>query len=175
MESVRRCISHDRIGKVKHSYAIGQAPLKPWVAVRKNGPVICGLCTCMAGLDETCSHVAAILYWLETAVRISEDTTCTSKPNTWLCPTMPRACQQVPFVTMEELEKIASQRKQNLSTSGQEWKLLYTPIEQELDEFYDDLSRVADRKPAMLSLIPQYSEIYAQSSLPPSNSLALSL
>ena len=68
------------IGKVRDSYAIDQAPLKPWVAVRKNGPVVC---------------VAAILYWLETAVRISEDTTCTSKPNTWLCPTMPRAYKQV--------------------------------------------------------------------------------
>ena len=67
---------------------------------------------------------------------------------------------------MEELEKVAYQRKQNLSTSGHEWKLLstFTPSEQELDEFYDDLSIVSGRQPAMLSLIPQYSEIYTQSS-----------
>ena len=152
MESVWRCISHDREGEAFlcnwsiTSEAMGSSTNK-WY----------------------CSHIAAILYCLETAVRISEDTiymyNYTSKPNTWLCPTMPRACQQVPFVTMEELEKIASQRKQNFSTSGQEWKLIsqHSPSEQKLDEFYEYLSKVPDRKPAMLSLIPQYSEIYAQS------------
>ena len=131
----RRCSSHDKEGEAflcnwsSTSEAMGSHT--------KNGTVVCGHCTCMAGLAETCSHIATILYWLETAVPISENTTCTSKPNTWLCQTMPRACQQVPFVTMEELEKIVTQRKQNLSTSGQEWKLLsqYTPSDQELDEF----------------------------------------
>lgn len=56
------------VGKVKHSYSSSKLPLHPWVALRINGTVECGHCTCMVGLAETCSHVAAILYWLETAV-----------------------------------------------------------------------------------------------------------
>lgn len=62
-------------GKVKHSYTSSKLPLQPWVGIRMNGSVEYGHCTmsCMAGLAETCSHVAAILYWLETAVRIKSN------------------------------------------------------------------------------------------------------
>lgn len=38
-------------------------------------------CTCMAGLAETCSHIGAILHWVETAVPICDDTPCTSLEN----------------------------------------------------------------------------------------------
>ena len=69
------------VGKVKHSYAVSQTPLKPRLAVRKSGSVECGHCTCMAGLGETCSHISALLYWLETAVRVHDQTMCASKSN----------------------------------------------------------------------------------------------
>ena len=72
-----------------------------------NGTVEYGHCTCMAGLGETCSHIAAMLYWLETAARINKSTSCTSMSNGWLPPTLPRACTEVPYVTLEELEKIS--------------------------------------------------------------------
>ena len=148
---------------------MSQTPLKPWVAIRKNGTVECGHCICMAGLAETCSHVAAILHWLETAVRIRDNTSCTSKPNSWLPPSIPTPCQQVPNVTMEELEQIASKRKQNtgnIPTSGLSWTEVarHTPTQQELDDFYMDLSKNTGRKPAILSLIPQHSDSFIQSS-----------
>ena len=156
------------IGKVKHSYSINQAPLKPWVAIKKNGSVECGhcTCTCMAGLGETCSHISAILYWLETAVRIHNETTCTSKSNSWLPPSMPTACQEVPYVTMEELEQVAPQRKKAKINPGKikEVGAKNSPSQQELDDLYKDLSKVTDRKPAILSLIPPYCEQFTQSS-----------
>lgn len=37
----------------------------------------------MAGLGEVCSHVAAVLFTLEEAVKIAKDTTCTSLPCSW--------------------------------------------------------------------------------------------
>ena len=122
------------IGKVKHSYSINQAPLKPWVAIRKNGSVECGHCTCMAGLGETYSHISAILYWLETAARIHNETTCTSKSNSWLPPSLPAACQEVPYVTMEELEQVAPQRKK-AKMNGKIWEVSakHSPSRQELD------------------------------------------
>ena len=159
------------VGKVNHSYAINQTPLKPWVAIRKNGMVECGHCDCMVGLAETCSHIAAILYWLETAVRLNAETTCTSKPNSWLPPSMPTTCHQVPYVTMEELEQISFHKKLSQSSSGSVSTdtVGQTPTQEELEELYMDLSKVADRKPAILTLISPYSDRFIQSldHLPP--------
>ena len=150
---------------MKHSYSINQAPLKPWVAIMKNGSVECGHCTCMAGLGETCSHISAILYWLETAARIHNETTCTSKSNSWLPPSLPAACQEVPYVTMEELEQVAPQRKK-AKMDGKIWEVSakHSPSRQELDDLYSELSKAPDRKPAILSLIPPYCEKFTQSS-----------
>ncbi|MDA8003218.1 MAG: hypothetical protein MPL62_18185, partial [Alphaproteobacteria bacterium] len=153
-------------GRVKHSYAASLSPLRPWVAIQKNGTVKCGHCTCMAGLAETCSHVAAMLYWLETAVRIRRDATCTSKPNMWLPPSMPMACSQVPYLTMEELEKTASQRNK-VSTSSSKWKEMVAkqaPTQQELAELLSDLSKDTNRKPAILSLTEEYCERFTTAS-----------
>ncbi|WAR20906.1 hypothetical protein MAR_014880 [Mya arenaria] len=45
-------------------------PHSAWVCLEKvSAEVYCAHCTCMAGLGETCSHVAAILFKVELAVR----------------------------------------------------------------------------------------------------------
>ena len=74
------------IGNVNHSYALSATPLHPWVVVKSSGVVVCGHCTCMAGLSEMCSHVGALLFWLEFIVRKREEISCTSGPNQWLEP-----------------------------------------------------------------------------------------
>lgn len=123
----------------------------------------------MAGLAETCSHIAAILYWLETAVRICHNTSCTSKPNIWLPPSVPKACPQVPYVTLEELEKI-SQRQHSMDTSTK-WEAVarQAPNDEDVREFYTSLSSAPNRKRGILSLVSPYSDNFLQSShhLPP--------
>ncbi|XP_061926072.1 FGGY carbohydrate kinase domain-containing protein isoform X4 [Entelurus aequoreus] len=42
--------------QVKHSQRMNDPPLRPWVAIAKDGQILCCHCTCMAGLGETCSH-----------------------------------------------------------------------------------------------------------------------
>ena len=74
------------IGKVNHSYAVSSPPLEPWVVIKSNGAVVCGHCTCMAGLGETCSHIGALLYWIEYQIQRHVAMTSTSKPNEWLQP-----------------------------------------------------------------------------------------
>ena len=59
------------MSEVKHSYASSKPPLHPWVLVRNTGAVLVGHCTCMAGLAETCSHVGAVLHWIESNVRVN--------------------------------------------------------------------------------------------------------
>ena len=74
------------VGKVTHSYAVSCVPLNPWIIVKKTGTVVCGHCTCMAGLGETCSHIGAPLYWIEYAVQKQDEESCTSKVNKWIEP-----------------------------------------------------------------------------------------
>ena len=51
--------------KVRHSKTVSASPLRPWVAAAKGGTVLCAHCTCMAGLGEACSHIAALLFAAE--------------------------------------------------------------------------------------------------------------
>ena len=37
-----------------------------WVIIKSSGSVVCGHCTCKAGLGETCSDVKAVLSWSKT-------------------------------------------------------------------------------------------------------------
>ena len=66
------------LGKVRHSHGASKSPLKPRVIIRTNGTVEVAHCTCIAGSAETCSHIGAILHWVETAALIRNDTPCTS-------------------------------------------------------------------------------------------------
>ncbi|XP_065645943.1 uncharacterized protein LOC136076523 [Hydra vulgaris] len=88
-------------GEVKPSYKTNNSPYTAWVALTKNGSVsyiliqslkwISALtkngsshCNCMTGLGETCSHVAAILFKIEAAVRLEIiSKTCTDVPCQW--------------------------------------------------------------------------------------------
>ena len=54
----------------------------------------------MAGLGETCSHVGALLYWIEYQVHKYSDTSSTSKTNLWI---EPRTVKQVPYLRLEEI------------------------------------------------------------------------
>ena len=89
------------MGKVRRSYATTKDPLKPWVLVKYSGAVLVGHCTCMAGLAETCSHVGAVLHWVEAAMRIDKNTTCTSKENKWI---MPAPKQSIPYLELQEID-----------------------------------------------------------------------
>ena len=47
-----------------------------WVAAEKCGTIICANCTCMAGLGEACSHIAALIFAVEVQ-NCLKDTSCT--------------------------------------------------------------------------------------------------
>ena len=87
--------------KVNHSYAVSLTPLEPWVVIKSTGEVICGHCTCMAGLGETCSHIGTLLYWTGYQVQRYTTVSSTSKPNEWL---QLRTIKQVPFLRLEDID-----------------------------------------------------------------------
>ena len=65
------------MGCVKHSQCLSAAPAKPWVAVKTEGTVVLAHCTCMAGLGEACSHIAAVLFLLEGNTQHRQRLACT--------------------------------------------------------------------------------------------------
>ena len=63
-----------------HSQRINEPPSNTWIKTTKDGEVNCAHCDCMAGLDEVCSHVGAILFYVE-AVRRNKS--CTADIDLW--------------------------------------------------------------------------------------------
>ena len=134
------------MGKVRHSYSSSTAPLKPWALLKLNGSVICGHCTCMAGQGETCSHVGAILYWLETRVRVREQTACTSQENTWMAPT---AMKDAPYLRLNEIDFTTAEKKMK----GHKDKLSFhhtesaiaPPTDDEMSHFLLDIQRIGKK------------------------------
>ena len=97
--------------KVNHSYAISSPPVEPWVVIKTTGEVTCGHCTCMAGLGKTCSHVGALLYWIEYQVQRHTAITSTSKPNEWL---QPKITKQIPFLRLEDIDFTSAESSMKL-------------------------------------------------------------
>jgi hypothetical protein len=62
-----------------------EKPPKPWIVAEKDGKIIVGHCTCMAGLGEACSHMPALLFAIDTTVKIRDSKTVTEEPVYWLC------------------------------------------------------------------------------------------
>ena len=48
--------------QVNHSQKMNEKPLVPWIIAEAEGKIIAANCDCMAGLGETCSHVASLLW-----------------------------------------------------------------------------------------------------------------
>ena len=50
------------MGKVRHGQSMfTKTPLRAWTYIKSNGEICYAHCTCMAGLGEACSHVAALV------------------------------------------------------------------------------------------------------------------
>ena len=83
-----------------------------WVCLKKeDGWVLTANCTCMAGLGSACSHVAALLFKLETAVHVglNERTAPTSELCAW------KACKR--SVTPAPLNSINFKKNETGITS----------------------------------------------------------
>ncbi|KAG8174148.1 hypothetical protein JTE90_020376 [Oedothorax gibbosus] len=64
---------------------------EPWAVLDGTGKILSSHCTCMAGLGEACSHIAAILFAIETTIKLGiNKPSCTSVPCKWKA-VMPKA------------------------------------------------------------------------------------
>jgi len=74
--------------QVLHSQRLNDKPLRPWIVAEKDGPIIAEHCTCMAGLGETCTHVASLLFYVEAVIKLCESRTVPEVAAYW----MPQSC-----------------------------------------------------------------------------------
>ena len=53
---------------------------EPWVIIKEDVGIDYAYCTCMAGLEECCSHVGVVLFAMEESTKARDDTTVTYVP-----------------------------------------------------------------------------------------------
>ena len=138
----------------------------------------------MAGLGEVCSHIAAVLFYLETSSRVNGSSVCTQQKCQWV---IPQFQKEIPYAPVQELDFTSAQAKRkkideaiqdenevpntnqaSASSDVHQHDLDFCsrPTELELKSFFDKISRCKS-KPAILSLIPDYQDRYiSKSSLP---------
>lgn len=51
----------------------------------------------MAGLSETCTHVAAVLFYIEASARIQGSLSCTQKQCEWIIPSYVKEVEYLPI------------------------------------------------------------------------------
>ena len=106
--------------QVTHSQRLSDSPLNVWVAVQEDGQVLTAHCTCMAGLGECCSHVAATLFYMETVARIANGKTCTSLPCSWLKPAASNTYKEISKIDFTSPARKRKNTDTTTSTSADE-------------------------------------------------------
>ncbi|KAK7445800.1 hypothetical protein BaRGS_00040315 [Batillaria attramentaria] len=101
-------------GKVYHSQRLSDPPEQPWVIISHDGEILTAHCRCQAGLGETCSHVAALLFTVEATVRIRDSTTVTQKPAYW---NMPNS-KEVAYLPAHKIDFTSAATKKKLLDSS---------------------------------------------------------
>lgn len=94
------CLNYFIIFQVQHSQRLNAKPLEVWVIAETGGTVKSAHCTCIAGLSESCSHVAALLFYVEDLVRKTERKTVTDMPAYWTAPSK----QIVKYAKVEDID-----------------------------------------------------------------------
>ena len=111
----------------KPSQRISDARHKLWVCIEKSsGKVICGRCSCMVGIAQTCNHIAAALFRIEAAVRMGLcNPSCTSRPCEWLPNNASVKPTKIFFFFFFFFFYIQYKILQNEATQGTTYELLY--------------------------------------------------
>ncbi|RXN03986.1 gypsy retrotransposon integrase 1-like protein [Labeo rohita] len=109
---------HHRYLIVNHSMRLSQKPLQPWVILTACGEVESAHCSCMAGVAEKCAHVAALLYKIDTAVRLQGNVTPTDVEAYWVMPSNITKVQGVPGHTIDFTTSSARKKTLDRSVCG---------------------------------------------------------
>ena len=180
---VQGCVvsgKHVVVAKVRHSQRMNDPPISIWIVADKDGTIVSAHCLgCKAGLAESCSHVASVLFYIEAWTRIHGKLACTQVKCTWLLPTY---VTEVPYARVRDINfKSARKLKAELDTKidsigeklagvsdsfikeGKNLVSNQIPTDREMRTFYERLNN-CNIKPVALSLREPYSEQFVSQS-----------
>ena len=141
-------------GQCRPSLSINNPFHQLWILLEKTGKIRTCYCSCMAGMSQTCNHVAAALYRVEAAVRSGlTNPSCTSKPNEWLPGS--KAVVDIPA----KIKDLKFERE-DFGTRGKKKRPLSTKFKQD----YDPLC-VCSKQPLQLTEIAVALENIAPDSI----------
>ena len=161
-------------GKVRHSQKMNEPPIPVWIITNKQGTVMSAHClTCQAGLGESCSHVASVLFYVEAWTRINGKLACTQVKCSWLLPTYVNEVTYAPvkdinFKSAKRLKDELEGKIDNITTpvvnntpkdspTASRTSSASVPTNEETGAFFAKLNET-NVKPAILSLISPYSD-----------------
>ena len=130
----------------------------------------------MAGLGEVCSHIASILFYLETTVRIQgAHPTCTQEKCEWIIPSYLKSAEYLPLRSIDFTSPQGKKRKldEAINQDDDNGNELSGPsvtkargkesTDSEMETLFANLS-LGGAKPLILSLVPEYSDNYVPKS-----------
>ena len=147
---------------------IREKPLDTWVIMRPDGSVDSACCKCMAGLYECCSHVAALLFTLESATRARSKASVTDAPAYWMFPTGPKL--DTPYKRIKDMYFQSATRKRKIAMTESDcqppvnnveevFDMIPSPTKHEENNFLDELAKCLP-KSAVLSLSDKFSDSF---------------
>ena len=145
---------------------MSERPLTPRVVCENSGKVLFTHCDCMAGLGESCSHVASLLWAIEAGCKRRDSLTVTDKKAYWVLPT---SVKTVPYARVKDINF----SKTPCSTSTVKPSSVTSPSETALTNFLNCINDCPS-KPALLSLVPAHSDSYIPKSVNPELPVVLS-
>ena len=146
---------------------MNEKPLSCWIILKLSGEVCCAHCDCMAGLGEACSHIAAILYYLEALARMEGMRTCTQEECQWIIPSYLKKVEYLPIKEINFTSAKGKKRKLDEMIDGNSNERPLPKVapqgkrstETELALLFDELS-CGGTKPGVLSLTSDHSAVY---------------
>lgn len=153
---------------------MSEKPLQPLIIADHEGCILGAHCTCMAGLGEACTHIAALLFAIEASVKLRDSKTVTEEKAYWLLPTSVKGvkykeCSEIDFTSAKTLKKKLDCKLDLCATSNSSActpkgaatykSKIPEPTENELSALFEGLYNT-NSKPAILSLIAPYSDDY---------------
>ena len=106
-----------RFLQVRHSQRCCETPVSCWIILEITGEVCCGHCTCTAGLGEVCTHIAAVLFYLETLSRINGSSVCTQQRCQWIISTF---LKDIPYLPVADTDFTSAKTKKRLDEAFDE-------------------------------------------------------
>ena len=127
----------------------------------------------MAGLGETCSHVASLLWAIAAGAERRESLTVTPKSAYWV---MPPAIKKVPYVLIAEITFTGKKRRSSCTKGNSDHnacaalsRSIASPNKQSRacvpSALYESLSTCSGAKPVVLAIVPPFSDAYVPSSV----------